>query len=155
MEYKNDNIRLVAFSLYCKEISGNDNDLLFVKDDDINLLWDKYKWVMEGLNENHTGDCTNDAISCLRCRADNLIEDAKYIIGHWQNNDEILRKRNVEIKKHLDESMLMSKAIRKGDYTPVTVSETTHGQTLVQTVDKTTGKTWEELKDELCKTYQK
>ena len=155
MKYMNDNIRLVAFALYCKEISGNDHDLLFVKDDDINLLWDKFQWVMEGLEETHFGDCTNDSISCLRCRADNLIEDAKYIIEHWQNNDEIVKERNIEIEKHLDESMLMNKAIRNGDYTPITVSETTHGQTLIKTVDKATCKRWEELKDDLRKKYLK
>lgn len=152
MEYTNDNIRLVAFALYCKEISQGEHDLLFVKNDDINLLWDEYKWVMEGLNENHTNEC---GVSCLRCRADCFIEDAKYIFDHWKNNDEIVKKRNVDIEKHLEESMLMSKAIRKGDYTPVTVSETAHGQTLIRTVDKATCKVWEEIKDDLRKKYQK
>lgn len=155
MEYTSDNIRLVAFALYCKEISGDDHDLLFVKDDDINLLWDGYNRMMEGLNTEHFGDCTKDAITCRRCRADNLIEDAKYIIEHWQNNDEILKERSIEIKKHLDESMLMSKAIRKGDYRPITIVETISGQSLVRTIDRNTRKTWEELKDELCKKYQK
>ena len=136
MKYTSDNIRLVAFALYCKEISGNDHDLLFVKDDDINLLWDKFKWVMEGLEETHFGDCTNDSISCLRCRADNLIEDAKCIIEHWQNNDEIVKKHNVEIKKQLDESMLMNKAIRNGDYEPTVQMETKSGCTTLRNVDK-------------------
>lgn len=148
MKYMNDNIRLVAFALYCKEISADDHDLIFVKDDDINLLWDKFKWVMEGLEETHFGDCTNDSISCLRCRADNLIEDAKYIIEHWQNNDEILKVRRLKTEEHLKESMAMNDAIRDGDYTPTTICETTHGQTLIRTVDKPTGKTWEELWEE-------
>ena len=149
MKYTSDNIRLVAFALYCKEISGNDHDLLFVKDDDINLLWDKFKWVMEGLEETHFGDCTNDSISCLRCRADNLIEDAKYIIKHWQNNDEPMKERNIEIKKHLDESMAMNEAIRNGDYEPTVQMETKSGCTTLKNVDRKTGKTWEELYKDL------
>ncbi len=154
MEYTNDNIRLVAFSLYCKETSAGNHDTFFVKEVDISELWKGYLELMEGLETEHFGDCTKDSIPCLRCHAEWIIEDAKYIIEHWQNNDEILQKRNVDIQKHLDDSMLMSKAIRKRDYTPVTVSEILHGQTLIRTVDKTTGKTWEELKDKLHKKYQ-
>lgn len=147
----NDNVRLVAFALYCKEISGDDHDLLFVKDDDINVLWDKYKWVMEGLEETHFGDCTKDAIPCVRCRADNLIEDAEFIIKHWEGNDEIIKERKIDIEKNLKESMAMDEAIRSGIYKPVTKVETISGQSLVRIVDRQTGKTWDEVYEEIKK----
>ena len=151
MAYIADNIRLTSFALYCKEISSDDHDLLSVKEDDINLLWDKYNWVMEGLEENHFGDCTNDAISCLRCRADNLIEDAKYIIAHWSKNDEIMKTHAIRLDEALKESNAMNKAIRDRSYDPTTIVETSHGQSLIRMVDRKTGKTWEELYEEIKK----
>lgn len=149
MSYINDNIRLVSFALYCKEISADDHDLLFVKEDDINVLWTGYNNTMKGLKEKHFGDCTKDAISCKRCRADELIEDAKYIIEYWQNNDEIIKEKQIRLEEALEESSAMNNAIRDGSYDPTTVCETTSGQTLVRTVDRKTGKTWDELYKDL------
>jgi len=150
-----DNIRLIAFALYCKEISADDHDLVTVKDDNIDVLWKGYNNTMEGLKENHFGDCTKDAISCKRCRADELIEDAKYIIGHWEKNDEIIKARQkarqIEIDVRMEEVNAMNTAIRDGSYDPTTISETSHGQTLVRTVDKKSGLTWEELYPKLKK----
>jgi hypothetical protein len=105
--------------------------------------------MMEGLETEHFGDCTKEAITCLRCRAEWFINDAKYIIEHWKNNDEILKERQIQLEEALEESLAMNKSIRNGDYDPTTFCETTHGQTLVKTVDRKTGKTWEELYKDL------
>lgn len=77
-------ILYVAFTLYCdnvmfdKDITIDELDFKSIKKNFNNLL--------EYINTEHHGDCTNISGPCARCIAEQYIRDAKLIISNYKNN---------------------------------------------------------------------
>jgi hypothetical protein len=74
-------IEQTAFGLFCKEIILTDHDEWRIKEKDMKILVDKWKRLVPSLNEEHFGDCTNDAMSCKRCYIEGFYGEAKLIIN--------------------------------------------------------------------------
>jgi len=67
----------IAFALYVAEqAEGWDEKIL---EQDVQEAGFSFTAYVNSLNHPHFGDCTNDAITCLRCNMERLLKEARHI----------------------------------------------------------------------------
>ena len=69
---------ILAFALFCKEKAISDYDSLRIDEKHVDLLFDIWESMLQ--EKIHSGDCTDESYTCLRCYTDSFAIEAELIL---------------------------------------------------------------------------